>query len=388
MSSKTRQASASESFLLGDLAVFPAIGIIEGAAGKIRVEPKVMELLQCLRAESDTVVSREEIEATLWGKDFIAEDAVARLVSKLRKALGDSASAPQFIETIPKRGYRLIASVDALPSPTQQVMSPTPSFAIVASFVVLLLIGISTSLVIWAEQREPTEDLATYYYQRLTPEDMAQSAALFRKLVDKDPSAVSARAGLSSALAQSVLLAGSEKQRGLTASLRANRHQEPRHRQILDEALAHAEFALSVQSDDVNARKAKALTLSAMGRLDEAAQAYRQVIGINQDHWPAMLNLGEIVFLQGDQAECVKLFEEAFLAMRQNEADDPEVLARWGAPVAKYVANYHLDNGDNQEAEKWFLLALFYRPLYDGASKGLELAKSEGLTTAPGATAP
>lgn len=80
------------------------------------VEPKVMQVLVHLAIQAGRVVSRQELEASIWPKQVVGDDAVTNAIIKLRKALGDDARHPQFIETIPKRGYRLLAEVTP-PSP-------------------------------------------------------------------------------------------------------------------------------------------------------------------------------------------------------------------------------------------------------------------------------
>src|SRR5215210_5985438 len=77
----------------------------------VAVEPKVMDLLTTLASAAPAVVSRETIIACLWPRVHVGEESLARCVSKLRTALGDDAREPRYIETIPKRGYRLIAPV-------------------------------------------------------------------------------------------------------------------------------------------------------------------------------------------------------------------------------------------------------------------------------------
>ena len=61
------------------------------------------------------MVSREELRERLWPQNtFVEFDASLRVaVGKLREALGDSAQSPHYIETVPRHGYRLIASVQA-----------------------------------------------------------------------------------------------------------------------------------------------------------------------------------------------------------------------------------------------------------------------------------
>ena len=71
-----------------------------------------MDLLFVLASHAGQVVTREQLMARLWPGLVMGEDSLARTVSKLRQALGDDAKAPQYVETIAKRGYRLRAQVE------------------------------------------------------------------------------------------------------------------------------------------------------------------------------------------------------------------------------------------------------------------------------------
>ena len=77
----------------------------------VRLEPKVMEVLLALVGSAGAVVSREELLSAVWPGVIVGDEALTQSIIKLRKALGDSPRSPEFIETIPKRGYRLIARV-------------------------------------------------------------------------------------------------------------------------------------------------------------------------------------------------------------------------------------------------------------------------------------
>ena len=84
----------------------------------VRLEPKVMEVLMALAARSGVVVTREELLSAVWPGVVVGDEALTQSIIKLRKALGDNPRSPAFIETISKRGYRLIAQVaggDAAP---------------------------------------------------------------------------------------------------------------------------------------------------------------------------------------------------------------------------------------------------------------------------------
>jgi DNA-binding winged helix-turn-helix (wHTH) protein/TolB-like protein/Tfp pilus assembly protein PilF len=83
-----------------------------GRAGDtVRLEPKVMEVLMVLAGRAGAVVTREEVLSTVWPGVVVGDEALTQSIIKLRKALGDKPRSPVFIETIPKRGYRLIAKV-------------------------------------------------------------------------------------------------------------------------------------------------------------------------------------------------------------------------------------------------------------------------------------
>lgn len=86
--------------------------VIEGDAGRISVEPKMLEVLEVLIEANGEVVSREDLIDQVWGVGFGGDERLSRAISLLRKAFGDTRGNQQHIETISKRGYRLIAPVD------------------------------------------------------------------------------------------------------------------------------------------------------------------------------------------------------------------------------------------------------------------------------------
>ena len=99
---------ASSDFQVGDRLVRPSLNRIEGPAGPVQVEPKVMEVLVHLAGRGGEVVSKEELVQAVWEGRFVSDDVVWRSIRELRRALGDDARSATRIETIPKRGYRLV----------------------------------------------------------------------------------------------------------------------------------------------------------------------------------------------------------------------------------------------------------------------------------------
>lgn len=108
--------------------VYQDEGVLRSADRVVRLEPRVMDVLVYLAAEPGAVVPKEEILEAVWGGAYVEEGVLAQAIHSLRKALGDDARQPRFIQTIPKRGYRLVAPVErieAIPEPV------TPSEPIV-----------------------------------------------------------------------------------------------------------------------------------------------------------------------------------------------------------------------------------------------------------------
>ena len=94
---------------------------------KIHLQEQPFRLLTILLERPGEVVTREQIRERLWPSDtFVSFDhSLNTAANKLREALGDSASNPRFIETLPRRGYRFIAPVQG-ESPGE---SPEPAAA-------------------------------------------------------------------------------------------------------------------------------------------------------------------------------------------------------------------------------------------------------------------
>jgi DNA-binding winged helix-turn-helix (wHTH) protein/CheY-like chemotaxis protein len=120
-------------FLLGHWRVLRdqnRIERLDGGGGAIvaRLEPKAMDVLCLLARRAGQTVSRDELLDQAWQGRVVVEGTLSRIILSLRQALGDDARAPKFIETVPKRGYRLLVtpvSEDDAPA-RQAVTTPAP----------------------------------------------------------------------------------------------------------------------------------------------------------------------------------------------------------------------------------------------------------------------
>ncbi len=98
-------------FQLDDWIIDPDTGSITRENETIHLEPKVMTLLVTLASEQGRVHSRDELLDRVWAGTVVSDEALSNAIIKLRKALSDNAKNPRYIETLSKRGYRLIAPV-------------------------------------------------------------------------------------------------------------------------------------------------------------------------------------------------------------------------------------------------------------------------------------
>ena len=110
--------SQSEPSRIARFGVFEADLIaheLRKAGLKIKLHEQPFQVLAVLLERPGNVITREELQLRVWpGGTFVDFDSgLNTAVNKLREALGDSADSPRFIETIPRRGYRFVAPVDA-----------------------------------------------------------------------------------------------------------------------------------------------------------------------------------------------------------------------------------------------------------------------------------
>jgi DNA-binding winged helix-turn-helix (wHTH) protein len=112
-SRKEALSTVTSDFYVGPWLAHPARNLIKDRTITRHLEPQVMNLLVFLSNTGGRVVSKEELIDAVWDGRFIADTTLTRAVADLRRALGDDQRSPQYIETIPKRGYRFVAAVSA-----------------------------------------------------------------------------------------------------------------------------------------------------------------------------------------------------------------------------------------------------------------------------------
>jgi DNA-binding winged helix-turn-helix (wHTH) protein/tetratricopeptide (TPR) repeat protein len=127
--------TSSRTYAFADFILNPQAGTLTHRGYKVRLQDQPLRLLALLAVRAGEVVTREEIQAHLWPENTYVEfDKSLRVaVSKVREALRDNAERPNFIETVPRRGYRFVAPVtvkDGEPSASAIAAQPeTPETA-------------------------------------------------------------------------------------------------------------------------------------------------------------------------------------------------------------------------------------------------------------------
>jgi DNA-binding winged helix-turn-helix (wHTH) protein len=118
-----RPASYTADLRIDGWLVEPTLNLLTRDGACVRLRAQLMDLLLCLASHPGKVFRKDELVAEVWEGRWIAQSALSRCVAELRAALGDDAQRPRVIETITKRGYRLIAPVELVAAPQEK---PSP----------------------------------------------------------------------------------------------------------------------------------------------------------------------------------------------------------------------------------------------------------------------
>ena len=106
------QLDRNQSFRLGALLIAPATNEVDG----VRVDTKTMDVLVALADAAMSVISVAQLLERVWPNVVVGDNVVHQAITHLRKVLGDDPRAPRYVQSIPKRGYRLIAPVARMPA--------------------------------------------------------------------------------------------------------------------------------------------------------------------------------------------------------------------------------------------------------------------------------
>jgi DNA-binding winged helix-turn-helix (wHTH) protein/tetratricopeptide (TPR) repeat protein len=302
----------------------PATGELHRAGVRIRIQPQPLRVLEVLAARSGEIVTREELRHAVWGDaTFVDFDhGLNFCVNQVRRALGDSATAPRFVETVPRRGYRFLAPVEriepvaaaraaAAPNASVATARAVPAaewtrgfrpgwrFAIVAAAALLAGGRVDRTFDVAAPEARPAAReayLKGLYHTQRGPAEWAEGVRWLEQAVADEPSFPAAQTALAGAyvqLAEARLRPGREvfplARSAALAALRGRRESAEAHVWLGVARLAgdwdwtgaerEMKEAIALAPDHAQARRRYAALLSARGdderALAELAQARR-----------------------------------------------------------------------------------------------------------------
>jgi Tol biopolymer transport system component/DNA-binding winged helix-turn-helix (wHTH) protein len=114
--SKTKTAS----YFFDDVEIDCAGLRVQKGSSPRKITPRAFEVLVYLVEHRGRIVEKQELFDEVWKEKFVTDNALTRIIKEIRQVIGDDADAPQYIETIPKRGYRFIAEVNDVETTPQR----------------------------------------------------------------------------------------------------------------------------------------------------------------------------------------------------------------------------------------------------------------------------
>jgi adenylate cyclase len=171
--------------------VYPARNVFAGESDEVHVEPRVMDLVCALASSPSGMMSRDELIDRLWASELGADEGLTQAISRLRRALREAGGGDDEIETIPKRGYRLVLDVSPLGetetgpghSPARRAGQQTLIF-VAAAFGALIALGFAAhdllvpSSIDADDEKEIVLAILPFDNQSATPTDSHIAAAL------------------------------------------------------------------------------------------------------------------------------------------------------------------------------------------------------------------
>jgi DNA-binding winged helix-turn-helix (wHTH) protein/Tfp pilus assembly protein PilF len=271
-------ASSSEVFHFDEFTLDVRERRLLRGAEVVRVSPKAYDVLVALVQERGRLVTKDELLKRIWPESFVEEGGLTVHMSALRKALGEDAHRPIYIETVARSGYRFIAAVrfdseDEKPFASSAVARPVELYELVG--------------------RGRSHLLSGSFFE------LPAAVDAFRAAIEIDPTYAPAHAGL--ARARCVLAAS---------------HAVP-HQEAFTEAKASALRALAMDSASADAQVALGTVLF-LSEWDwtAAERSLQHALEINPDHTEALLQYGSL-------QEALGRLDDGLRSKQQALARDP-----------------------------------------------------------------
>jgi TolB-like protein/DNA-binding winged helix-turn-helix (wHTH) protein/thioredoxin-like negative regulator of GroEL len=151
-------------FEFGPFRLDPAERLLLREKVPVQLPPKVFDVLVVMVASRGRLLGKDELLRTIWPDSFVEESNLALYTSILRKALRDGEDGLQYIETVPRHGYRFVAEVREVADAPSESSIPEPVSSwnrfrrpvfVIATVLVILAVGLISTLPIWKKHRTP-----------------------------------------------------------------------------------------------------------------------------------------------------------------------------------------------------------------------------------------
>ncbi len=172
---------SQSAFLIERCTVEPALGRVTSHDGQVtHLEPKIMQLLVFMAEHADEVLSRDALLNSVWGDAFVCEQVLTNAISQIRQSFGDAGR--DYLQTIPKKGYRLTARVlpESSPEssnvqvsggeelPRREVGDNSKRLSKIAATIVVLGIAVALAYYFVIPQKHPIRSVAVLPLQNLS----------------------------------------------------------------------------------------------------------------------------------------------------------------------------------------------------------------------------
>lgn len=298
-------------FFLDGWSVDVSSGRISRGDISVRLEPQVMKVLVYLAEHPGIVVTRDDFFSHLWSQSFVGDAALTRCIFEIRQAFGDDPKNPGIIETVPKKGFRLIAKPEAQRR-RNTITRPALLWTAAASLLLMALmlpteqnnLESSETTIAWSPAVE-SYNKALAYLATPTRVSNRNAIAMFERTVKLDPWFGIAHAGLANAISQQALYWGGER---------------------IDNAYAAAMTALRLAPNAPQSHNALGLVQQARQNYSAALDSFDAAIRLDPGFVDAIYNTADVYRLRLEFGKA----SDQYLEVLQNAPGHASAMKRLG----------------------------------------------------------
>jgi tetratricopeptide (TPR) repeat protein len=369
----------------GPFVVSPAACTLSAGGRVVHLDPATVAVLGVLASEPGKAWPEADIAAHAWRRGPAGD--VPKAIAKLRAVFaglapgslisgseGHALSPEPVLAGIPQPNVKPrgpLIPERFRPKPWQVAAAAVAAVALAVPAAALLTEPVRTDK---SSQAEAFTERADEVYFRYGFAENEKAIALYQRAIRRDPSSARAHAGLASALVQRVMRwphgdrPDAPSFTRLQDALKAGLSAEPRLQTVLRRAMRMAHRAVALNVRDAEAHKSLALVNSAMRNFDDALNGYKRSVALDPDAWRSMMNIGDILEIQGRQAEAVIYFEKAYVTMARVYGAQAAHVRPWHSELGIHIGDAYRARGELKQSAQWYRKVLDTAPLHPAAA--------------------